>query len=483
MAPTSYEIQVMKGRSWEVLHIFPPSEKARAQQLYAGLNAGRGYQAKKLVEETVGDDGRPVLRTMSLRMFEIETTAIAPAPAAKRSPKVARRGDGRPRKPGLLTRIFGFLFEEVEAARQAEAGRAADTTGVVGADAIGSSAQESARPTVPIGAITGSQTKSKNLKATPNSSAYQRKFKDEASIGRQVVLARESTSVLARQFFEYVHRHSMDPKLSRNPMFCIGIGCFVVGALERIDDEVDIATMRGRTLLADCVKIFLSSEKVVADIVGTVSQFVSQSASRRFLDAGAMAFDHYAAGRLRALRDLLKSAFTVIPADERPLGTPVDIGIVFTEVTGATVAPATGASAGGSAIADRHERIVENVARTCQGRIVKYLGDGVMVAFDSAEATVRFLAMGLIVMRGGDEAPGGKFRLAGHFGPALEKDGDYFGDAVQVAARLLGRAGPGEACMLDSYEDLVEDHQINIARSTVAKLSGHGEEQRLLHLQ
>jgi class 3 adenylate cyclase len=74
--------------------------------------------------------------------------------------------------------------------------------------------------------------------------------------------------------------------------------------------------------------------------------------------------------------------------------------------------------------------------------VVKTIGDAVMVRIadpaEAAEAGLRIVSQAL--PGAGDPA----VRVGIHCGPAAECDGDFFGAAVNVAARVASLAGPGE---------------------------------------
>ncbi len=75
------------------------------------------------------------------------------------------------------------------------------------------------------------------------------------------------------------------------------------------------------------------------------------------------------------------------------------------------------------------------------GRAVKWLGDGVMVYFpDPASAAVAALDMVDGVVSSG--LPPAHVGL--HAGPVLSQAGDYFGETVNLAARIAEYARPGE---------------------------------------
>ncbi len=75
------------------------------------------------------------------------------------------------------------------------------------------------------------------------------------------------------------------------------------------------------------------------------------------------------------------------------------------------------------------------------GTFVKRLGDGYMLAYPEAPEAVPAALRIAAAMRNVD---GIEIHAGIHHGVAVFRDGDYFGRAVNLAARLLGAAGAGE---------------------------------------
>jgi adenylate cyclase len=90
-----------------------------------------------------------------------------------------------------------------------------------------------------------------------------------------------------------------------------------------------------------------------------------------------------------------------------------------------------------------------------RGRVVKTIGDEVMAVFENADAAMQ--AACDMQNRVAAIAPIDKIRLAiragFHFGPAIEEDGDFFGDAVNTAARMAGLAKGGQVITSGSTAD------------------------------
>ena len=80
--------------------------------------------------------------------------------------------------------------------------------------------------------------------------------------------------------------------------------------------------------------------------------------------------------------------------------------------------------------------------------VVKTLGDAVMARIaDPAEAA----AAGLRIVAHALPEPGDpEVRVGIHCGPAVERMGDFFGSAVNVAARVAALAAPGEVLVTEA---------------------------------
>jgi adenylate cyclase len=89
------------------------------------------------------------------------------------------------------------------------------------------------------------------------------------------------------------------------------------------------------------------------------------------------------------------------------------------------------------------------------GEHVKTIGDAVMLRIPDPADAIRLglrLASGLMSQHG---APA--VRVGLHHGPAVERDGDYFGASVNLAARVSGEAAGGEVLLTGSTAALVPE--------------------------
>ncbi len=131
-------------------------------------------------------------------------------------------------------------------------------------------------------------------------------------------------------------------------------------------------------------------------------------------------------------------------------GDNIEGAVVFGDVVGFTAFTAAAGDTKALAVVEHLERLIIDELPP-GARLVKNLGDGVMLWFPDAKAavdtTVRlqqaFVAEGL----GGDNPLW--VRMGVHWGHQLTRGDDLIGHDVNVAARVMDQAGPGEVLISD----------------------------------
>jgi len=113
-----------------------------------------------------------------------------------------------------------------------------------------------------------------------------------------------------------------------------------------------------------------------------------------------------------------------------------------------------------AALKERRRNILNPLVTQHQGRIVKVLGDGVIIEFGSAVNAVE-CAVGL--QRGMADANQGVvddrhivLRIGINLGDVIVEGTDLYGDGVNIAARLEAMAEPGGICISGSVHDQVK---------------------------
>ncbi|HWQ14108.1 MAG TPA: helix-turn-helix domain-containing protein [Roseiflexaceae bacterium] len=156
---------------------------------------------------------------------------------------------------------------------------------------------------------------------------------------------------------------------------------------------------------------------------------------------------------LRAARAELavdRLELTTRPVEQPPpLAVPPGgtITFLFTDIEGSTALWERDREAMSAALA-RHDAILRASVAARGGEVVKTLGDGMHAAFASAADALgaAHAAQGALVTEPWGAVGSIRVRMALHSGAAEARDGDYYGPALNRAARLLEAASGGRSC-------------------------------------
>ena len=127
---------------------------------------------------------------------------------------------------------------------------------------------------------------------------------------------------------------------------------------------------------------------------------------------------------------------------------------------------------GDAAAADTASRMAPLVRRTVErhgGKVVKWLGDGVMLYFGRAEDAV---AAALEIVDAVTDAGLPPAHAGIAMGPVVSQGGDYFGRTVNIAARILARARSGQVLVTDDVAAAVEGQRFACSSIGSAELKG-----------
>lgn len=127
---------------------------------------------------------------------------------------------------------------------------------------------------------------------------------------------------------------------------------------------------------------------------------------------------------------------------------------VFADIAGYTALTEAHGDADAADLAATFCREVSEVARASDGEVIKTIGDAVMVRHsDPSQAVLLGLTAAHDVMAGhGFPA----VRVGMHHGPAVERESDWFGATVNLAARVAAVAAGGEVLVTDAVRDGAE---------------------------
>jgi adenylate cyclase len=108
-----------------------------------------------------------------------------------------------------------------------------------------------------------------------------------------------------------------------------------------------------------------------------------------------------------------------------------------------------------------HREVVDTLIQTLNGRISNTAGDSVLAEFASVVDAIRCaVGMQQTLFQANSNLASERrmqFRIGINVGDVIMKDGDLFGDGINVAARLEALADPGGICVTRGVRDAVRD--------------------------
>src|SRR5207247_5730057 len=105
-------------------------------------------------------------------------------------------------------------------------------------------------------------------------------------------------------------------------------------------------------------------------------------------------------------------------------------------------------------LVDRFSDLVRDAAASCEGQVVKQIGDAFMLVFADPRPAVRCALR--IDEQAGAEPRFPALRIGAHAGPVLYREGDYLGANVNIAARVTSAAGRNQFVVTDTVRAEVE---------------------------
>ena len=142
--------------------------------------------------------------------------------------------------------------------------------------------------------------------------------------------------------------------------------------------------------------------------------------------------------------------------------------VLFTDIAGSTERARAVGDRRWREVLDLHDRAVARAMERHRGRLVKNTGDGVLATFDGPGRAIE-CAMSLReeVRRLGLEQRAGL-----HTGEVELRGEDVGGIAVNIGARVMGEAGPGDVLVSSTVKDLVVGSGIRFANRGTFDLKG-----------
>lgn len=153
--------------------------------------------------------------------------------------------------------------------------------------------------------------------------------------------------------------------------------------------------------------------------------------------------------------------------------------VMFTDIVGSTELAQRMGDHVAFELVTQHDLIVRGSVSDGMGRVIKHTGDGIMAVFVSPVQAVKTACriQAEVTSLARDEGqPRFQVRIGVAAGEPIERDNDFFGSTVNLAARLCNAANPGAVLVTNGIAELCLGKGMRFANLQSAALKGFDEE-------
>jgi class 3 adenylate cyclase len=152
--------------------------------------------------------------------------------------------------------------------------------------------------------------------------------------------------------------------------------------------------------------------------------------------------------------------------------------VMFTDIVGSTeLAQRLGDDIAFELI-NTHDAIVRAAVAEHSGRVIKHTGDGIMAVFLSPVQAVKAacrIQVAVTALVPDEGRPDFQVRIGAAAGEPIERDNDFFGSTVNLAARLCAAAEPGKVLVSNGVAELCLGKGMKFADLNHVSLKGFDE--------
>ena len=153
--------------------------------------------------------------------------------------------------------------------------------------------------------------------------------------------------------------------------------------------------------------------------------------------------------------------------------------VMFTDIVGSTELAQRMGDHVAFELVTQHDLIVRGSVNAGMGRVIKHTGDGIMAVFVSPVQAVKTacrIQAEVTSLARAEGQPRFQVRIGVAAGEPIERDNDFFGSTVNLAARLCNSANPGSVLVTNGVAELCLGKGMQFAQLQSAALKGFDEE-------
>ena len=178
---------------------------------------------------------------------------------------------------------------------------------------------------------------------------------------------------------------------------------------------------------------------------------------------------------LETITNAIQEFIGAAPSEDVTVSPSGLVTILFTDIEGSTTLTQHLGDVKAQELLHTHNTIVRDSLKAHDGSETKHTGDGIMASFGSARQA---LESAITIQRSFEKHNAGNpdaqvhVRVGLNAGEPVAEDGDLFGTAVQLAARVCAHAEPGQIVIPDGLRHLVAGKDFLFSDLGVSTLKG-----------
>lgn len=271
-----------------------------------------------------------------------------------------------------------------------------------------------------------------------------------------------------------------------------GLVLFLVGAVQTLRHQNKLTDEATDTVAAQALgQLGLSPERAKNFLEHTDEYLISNARYSEMFQTGRGAMGEYLEHDTGP-RVMLSEALTDWDKPKsKNEGANLPVTVLFTDIAGSTAMTQKLGDEGAQEVVRAHNRIVRAAIQGFAGKEIKHTGDGIMASFPSAAAGVE-AAMDMQMRTKSHNAsdPGNSpgdhpvdppvdpldhtlgLKIGLNTGVPISEDDDLFGSTVQLAARIVDQAAPGQVLVSGSVHGLCQGKKLKFERHADLNLKG-----------
>lgn len=226
-----------------------------------------------------------------------------------------------------------------------------------------------------------------------------------------------------------------------------GMNLYLSGACTTICQAKGLSNEAMLTLLKDGLGLIGTNAARAQSFCDDIPTYGNNPRYASMIQAGGQAMANLMGGHANA-NSVLSGLLTEWNLPEKRSAVPNMFTFLFTDIVGSTAMTQRLGNAGAQKAVRAHNDAVRGAIQQFNGREVKHTGDGIMATFPdgpSAVAASVQMLQGVVAHNQATPDIPVEIRVGVNTGEAVEEENDFFGQAVQMTARICDKAADGHA--------------------------------------